>query len=337
MRRNTLSSFTLLVIVSKAAPVYSVTIPTVPIGNPDNPADSEVMTIDGSTGYGSVGYRYRIGKYEVTNAQYVEFLNAVAASDPYELYDVRMGSSFLGGIVRTGSPGSFSYSVKLPAVRQGPGGSDYEYDRKPVSFVSWFDTLRFANWLHNGQLGPGSTEDGAYTIVRETTWPYNTQASARNPSARWWLPSEDEWYKAAYFDPRTGNYYDYPMGSDGVPDNNFPESDTGNSANFPGGDSRPMTDVGAYTLSASPYVTYDQGGNVWEWNEAAIDAGSRKLRGSSFAFGGPQLLRASFFSGWGEADSLVQIGFRIATVIPEPNAITLFGFGILPLGRRVRR
>ena len=46
-----------------------------PVGNPGNAADTEVMYTDGTTGYGSVGYNYRIGTTEVTNSQYVEFFN----------------------------------------------------------------------------------------------------------------------------------------------------------------------------------------------------------------------------------------------------------------------
>ena len=69
------------------------------VGNPGNPADAR-------TGYGAVGYSYRIGKYEVTNSQYAEFLNAVAATDTYNLYSDRMTIDTRGGIVRNGLPGS---------------------------------------------------------------------------------------------------------------------------------------------------------------------------------------------------------------------------------------
>ena len=107
-----------------------------------------------ATGYGSVAYDYRIGTTEVTNAQYVDFLNAVAATDPYGLYNTSMGSDTRGGITRSGSgtiPDPYIYSVKADAVGQGPGGSDYAYADKPVVYVSWGDAARFSNWLNNGQ------------------------------------------------------------------------------------------------------------------------------------------------------------------------------------------
>jgi hypothetical protein len=119
------------------APAASaVTIAWTPIGNPGNAADT--------TSYGAVGDAYNIGTYEVTNSQYAEFLTAKAAADPLGLYNTSMGSGF-GGITRSGVSGSFTYSAIS-------GRTDM-----PVNYVSFYDTLRFANWLNNGQ-GAGSTE-----------------------------------------------------------------------------------------------------------------------------------------------------------------------------------
>jgi len=170
-----------------AAPI---TIDTVPVGNLGNSADT--------TGFGAVSYRYNIGTTEVTNAQYAEFLNEKAKSDPLGLYNTSMGSG-IGGITRSGSNGSYSYSTIS-------GREDM-----PVSYVSWYDSIRFANWLHNGQ-GSGDTETGAYTILGGTATPSNGLSITRNPGAQWWLTSEDEWYKAAYHknDGDTASYFEYP-------------------------------------------------------------------------------------------------------------------------------
>jgi formylglycine-generating enzyme required for sulfatase activity len=103
-----------------------------------------------------VAYEYNIGTYEVTNSQYAEFLNAVADTDTNALYNTGMGSGF-GGITRSGSAGSYSYSAIA-----GRG-------EMPVGMVSFWDALRFANWLQNDQLTGAqdgtTTEDGAYTIT----------------------------------------------------------------------------------------------------------------------------------------------------------------------------
>jgi hypothetical protein len=148
-------------------PARAVTIDMVTVGDAGNVADT--------TGYGAVGYEYRIGKYEVTIGQYTEFLNAVAKSDPYGLYATEMANTpAIAGIDRTGSAGSYIYTVKNPVgVTAGQSGAN-----RPITFVSWFDAARFANWMHNGQ-GTGSTETGAYTLVGGQT--SGTAQAAQTP------------------------------------------------------------------------------------------------------------------------------------------------------------
>lgn len=184
----------------------SVTIDWVPVIDPGNNADSEVMTCcpgDGTSGYGSVDSAYRISKHEVTNSQYVEFLNAVAATDTHGLYNVSMNGGSFGGISRIGAPGSYSYSLI-------PG-----HESRPVNWVSQYDALRFTNWLHNAQptgvQDATTTEGGAYAITPEAI---ASNSIDRNANANIFLPSEDEWYKAAYYDPVSSGYFDYAAGSD---------------------------------------------------------------------------------------------------------------------------
>jgi formylglycine-generating enzyme required for sulfatase activity len=265
-----------------------------------------------------------MGKFEVTNSQYTAFLNAVAASDPYQLYDSGMADEW-GGIVRSGVPGRYTYAVKPPALN-----GSYAYENKPVIWVSWYDAARFANWLHNGQ-GSGDTETGAYTLLGGTPIPSNATSILRNAGARWWLPTQNEWHKAAYHknDGATANYWEYPTGTNSVPDNNSPANDTGDSANFwdgnrfaTGNSSYPLTEVGAYRLSASPYGTFDQGGNVDEWVDGLLDS-SRAVRGGNWAIheipphshvGDLHALSVGFIDqGQGNPGT----GFRVAT-IPEP-------------------
>ena len=306
------------------ASTYAVTIPTVPIGNPGNLADTRYD----ANGIGSVPHSFRMSKTEVTNAQYVEFLNAVGASDLHGLYNPNMSSSVLGGIIRTSSAGNYTYSVKPAAVGQGPGGTDYTYGGKPVVFVSWFDAIRFANWLHNRQ-GNGDTETGAYTLLGGTPIPSNADIITRNSDARWWLPSENEWYKAAYYDPDAGVYYDYPTGTNSVPNNSLPSADTGNSANFLLG---ALTDAGAYTLSGSPNGTFDQGGNVKEWTENIIGNfgnPSGTVRGGSWRIN-INFMRASSRESHNLTDAYDWLGFRVAS-IPEPNTLLLLALGGLTL------
>ncbi len=169
----------------------------VTVGNPGNGNDP-------ATGghYGEVDYTYDIGQFDVTLTQYTAFLNSVANTDPYGLYYGSMSSNLnIAGISRSGSSGSYSYSVI------GDG-------QLPVAYVTWFDAARFANWMQNGQptgLGEaaGSTEQGAYTLNGDTTSGLET----KNANALYWIPTENEWYKAAYYDPTlnggAGGYWTY--------------------------------------------------------------------------------------------------------------------------------
>ncbi|MAT72679.1 MAG: PEP-CTERM sorting domain-containing protein [Planctomycetaceae bacterium] len=296
-----------------------------PVGNAGNAADT--------TGFGAVSYNYRISQTEVTNAQYAEFLNAVAATDAHGLYSPYMNSSTQGGITRSGVSGSYTYSVKPAVAGQGPGGSEYAYDNKPVVFVSFFDAMRFVNWLHNGQ-GSGNTETGVYSIS-------DGVSESRAANANYWIPSEDEWYKAAYHDAAAGTagtYFDFATASNATPDNNLPTNDSGNSANFNAGDfstpvyttgssDYPMIDVGAYTLSDSAYGTFDQAGNVWEWNEAVIDISKRGLRGGSWYFDA-DALAVGFRNDNAPAFEGDAFGFRVATAAAIPEASPLL-FGAL--------
>ena len=104
------------------------------IGEPGNACDPQAQGC-----FGAVAAVNRISKTEVSNAQYTEFLNAVAMTDPNALYNVRMGSIGIeGGITRCSSPGSFTYSTI--ASRESV----------PVVHASFYYALQSINWLHNG-------------------------------------------------------------------------------------------------------------------------------------------------------------------------------------------
>jgi sulfatase modifying factor 1 len=229
--------------VAQAAPPVTVTV-----GKPGNAADS--------TGYGAVAYEYKIGKYEVTNEEFCEFLNGVAKSDSYELYDGRMGDQY-GGILRSGESGSFTYSVK-----DGMG-------KKPVNFVNFDTCVRFCNWLSNGG-GSGDTEKGSYTIKWGQVTPPNHATLAAEKSLKWVVPTENEWYKAAYFDadkPGGAGYWSYAIKGGSAPETNI-NTDT-------------PTEAGKFASAASPWGTFDQNGNMWEYNET-LSNGKVGLRGGSF-------------------------------------------------------
>jgi formylglycine-generating enzyme required for sulfatase activity len=312
------SSLLLLLIASSAA---AVTMDWTPIGNPGNACEPQPDTGAGAGCFGAVGYEYSIGTYEVTNAQYAEFLNAKAFSDPFTLYNTQMGTSVYGGIMRNGSSGSYTYSVIA-------GRGDM-----PVNFVSFYDAVRFANWLNNGQ-GSASTETGAYTLLGGTPTPSNGPTMTRNPGATIVLPSEDEWYKAAYHDAiglSATDYFDYPAVSNTQTTCSGPTAaaNHANCGNVVGN----LAVRGSYMGSASPYGTFDQGGNVAEWNECCVGSG-RGLRGGAFD-SSPTVLAASYRNFAVPGDETHTFGFRLA-LVPEPDTGLLVIAGLLGFAARRR-
>lgn len=300
-------------------PAAAVSIDLVAIGNPGNTGE-----LQGNGIFGRVTTSYQMAKFEVTNTQYVEFLNAKAATDPYELYNTLMGFSDDGGIVRSGASGMYTYTVKPSAIGAGPNGSPYTYGDKPVNYVSWYDAVRFANWMANGQ-GSGSTETGTYTLLGGTPVPANANSITRNANASWFLPTENEWYKAAYYNAATTSYFDYPTGSDTTPNNNLPLADTGNSANYKIGSTtttgdafHPLTPAGAYSASDSPYGTFDQGGNVAEWNETSGGSNMRVRRGGGWNSTDTYLASATRETVFATVE-INSTGFRLAAAALSAN------------------
>lgn len=298
-----------VLVLSAGIAAAEVNLDWVTVGDPANADDVR------GDGYGGVGYEYQIGRYEITNRQYREFLNAVAVQgDPHEVYDPLM-ADVNGGIARTGEPGSYRYL---------PKDGDAAWDTRPVNYVNFYDALRFINWLHNGRpvaaQDRNTTEDGVYDMSIGSSM-------VRQAGARVFMPNEDEWYKAAFYKGGSADagYWEYATQSDTVPDNNPPELDSGNSANhyatdYAVGPPYFTTDVGAYQQSESPYGTYDQSGNVWEWSETVVDGKWQVVRG------GPWLYDSSFLSAESRVFGLPvgtcnDTGFRVAR-IPEHAKLT---------------
>ncbi|MCB1203692.1 MAG: SUMF1/EgtB/PvdO family nonheme iron enzyme [Verrucomicrobiae bacterium] len=286
-------------------------------GNTADPSDGD----QGNTGtqnFGAVPYEFSIGKYEVTLAQYTALLNAVAATDTYGLYHPSMATDLnTAGITQSGSPGSFTYSVIGTETR-------------PVTYVSWFDAARFCNWLHNGRptgaQDAATTERGAYILDGAIS---GGLTITHEPEAKFWIPSEDEWYKAAYHQPSaqggdSDDYWLYPTRSNALPGNLIGPLPLVNHANYFStvfsvtqsgsfsGSQNYLSDAGSYPESSSFYGTFDQGGNVFEWNDAVISGAFRGMRGGNWAYDEFRLRSANReYTGPGGESG--RIGFRVAS------------------------
>jgi formylglycine-generating enzyme required for sulfatase activity len=305
-----------LAVYAHAAPV----IDWVTVGDPGNTAD----TTGSPNPAGAVADSFRIMKYEFTNQQYTDFLNSVDASgtNPNSVYNTSMGSNARGGISFTSGAASGSKY----AVRSNMGD-------KPVNFVSWFDAARVSNWLMNGATGTSSTETGAYTLVGGQT---SGTAPAKNPGATFYIPTEDQWYKAAYYKGGSTNagYWDYATQSDTAPTAVTSGStgigsagSTGNFANYnrvAGWNSQNgnVTTVGT-NGGASAYGAFDMSGNLYEWNDLTGAAGSsRGLRGGGwYNFGDAFDLSSSSRLTFDPSSESNIDGFRLASpvAVPEPS------------------
>ena len=271
-------------------------------------------------------------------------------SDPYALYQPNMGNSpsqgpgLVGcGISRTALSGSYSYSVT-------PGDQNL-----PVNWVTWGDAARFCNWLQNGQPtgveGNGTTETGSYNLGGGTS-DAALLAVTRSSTAGYVLPTDNEWYKAAYYKSggTAAGYWAYATRSNSAPSSTLSSSGT-NNANLVLGTypyytytdpTTYLTPIGSFEESPGPYGTYDMGGDVWQWNETYIrDLDGiewRGMRGASFSYSSDYM--ASSYRAMGNPSyEFYDVGFRVASV-PEPTSLALLfagGFCLFAYAWRRRR
>lgn len=302
-------------------------------------------------GRGRVDVDYRIGRYEVTSAQWVEFFSAFnARATPIPLpQGVRVFTPvFWGGETDptyTGPGRRFRVVPSFPNAGMLPAGG-----------ISWRTAAMFCNWLHNNKAtNPEAFLTGAYNVATfsGSGFPTFTDQPSRSPGARFWIPSLDEWMKAVHYDPNrfgpgAGGWWEGPFGSDALPvygpPLGFPNGSAANQANsgwfVPGGLQYTVT-LGAYPNAVTPWGLFDAAGATREWTEGIrTQPGSlmgRISEGSSWglATNSDEAFQYGVFS---PEDTALGLGFRVATAIPSPSVlfccigpITLYAL------RRVRR
>jgi formylglycine-generating enzyme required for sulfatase activity len=282
----------------------------VTIGNPSNPAD----TTGKPNPAGSVLRPYRIGKYEVSQDM---------------ISKANLDSAF--GILHRVCCADF----------MGPN--------KPVIAVSWFEAAEFVNWLNTSSGSPPAYkfDAGTFALWQPSDAGYDPTNLFRNSLAKYFLPSVDEWYKAAYYDPITASYFKYATGSDTIPTAVASGSAPGTAVwgDVFGWSYATFADVDQ-AGGLSPYGTMGQNGNVPEWEETEQDLlndsslsnsiAIRAFRGGSL-FGQSHLMEAD--DRRFDLPTSASAGFRVASVVPEPNTIVLaaLAFGLLIYRRRATR
>ena len=288
----------------------------VTIGNPGNAAD----TTGEPNSAGAVGYTYGIGKFEVSE----DMINKYNALNP---------------------------GLQISKDTRGTN--------KPATRVSWNEAARFVNWLNTStgnQAAYKFTTSGVNDDI--ALWQsgdagYDELNPYRNSLAKYFLPSYNEWYKAAYYDPNklglgVGGYWDYPTGSDSAP---TPTSGgtTAGTAVYGQDFNQGPADV-ANAGGESPYGVMGLGGNVWEWEESSGDlanssgSSSRGLRGGAWGYLSDYDLSSSSRNDFEPDFEDDSNGFRVASLpsseppaVPEPTSMAIFGLGALGMAYRARR
>jgi hypothetical protein len=248
-----------------------------------------------TTGYGAVPYEYRASTYEITQ-------NAITKAT----------------------------ASGMANVTAGPWTGN-----QPAANISWYEAAAFVNFL-NTSTGNTAAYDltfssGSWSMAlwsSEQAWTAGGTNLYRNKNAFYFLPSENEWYKAAYYNAAGTNYFLYPTGSDTAPTRvasgtNPQTAVYNNDASVPA--------IVASAGGLSPYGTMGQGGNIFEWNESAFDgtnssaSENRDIRGGNW-FDSELYLRSSIRYDVDPSLENYDLGFRVASV-PEPStyAIALAG------------
>ncbi len=288
----------------------------VTIGNPGNAAD----TTGAPNSAGAVGYTYGIGKFEVSE-------------DMITKYNANFGTA---------------NSLAITKDTRGPN--------KPATGVSWNEAARFVNWLNTSSGGfaaykftTGGVNDNIALWTATDTLDYDASNPYRSKRATYVLPSYNEWYKAAYYDPSNSTYYNFATGSDTAPTSVASGTGTGvNGNNEAVYEDRPPADVNL-AGGFSPYGVMGLGGNVREWQESSSDlannsgSSSRVFRGGGWADSSSNLSSSSLHPG-NPFDGNGALGFRVASLsssdppaVPEPTSMAIFGLGALGMAYRARR
>lgn len=276
---------------------------------------------------GSVNYEFRMMRTELTVAQHFEFAQAYLQFNPQAITDY----AFLGpSLARTLD----DQLIMFPETANWP------------SAMSWHMAARLCNWYHNGKVNQAwAFETGAYDTSTFVRLPDGSRLDqlTRSAGARYWIPSVNEWIKAAYYDPnRYGpgleGYWQQPNGTNETLISDYPQN--GGQTNAGWGVNLYQMDVGQYPNVQSPWGLLDVSGGRTEWSEGSDGpiANGRTVVGStqgtlSYLWVDP----IEGFVRFQTAPDLSSYGVRLAAMVPTPGLVVSLACFTLLLGGQRRR
>ena len=259
---------------------------------------------------GYLNYGYRIGKYEISRDQ----------------------------ISKASAQSGVSFNQADMSTYSGNGPD------KPCTGLSWVDAAQFVNVLNTLHGYPAAYKintAGGFELWQSSDSGFNSANPYRNSKARYVLPSEDEWYKAAYFDTNgvttitynnmqyssPGSWWNFPNISDLAP-----QSSAGGSVGAVYDQFGPsdVQDCGELSFSG----TMGQGGNVWEWMETGYDLvnddpqKNRIIRGGSFKSQNSQDMSNVIAYDVNPLNSVNDLGFRVVDLVPRTGSYGDFNYEI---------
>jgi formylglycine-generating enzyme required for sulfatase activity len=301
----------------------------VTIGNSGNLADTDLSARPLNAG--AVGYTYDIGKFEVSR-------------DMINKYNANFGTA-----------GSLEITLQDMSSFGGNGAN------RPATGISWNEAARFVNWLNDSQgfakaykFADGSGVNANIQLWQSGDAGYDENNKYRNSLAKYVLPSYNEWYKAAYYDPNKSGgagYWDYANGSDTRP--TAVTDGSSGAVYLQSGEASPNGPADVDQAGGlSPYRVMGLNGNAREWDESSSDvsaanynndaSSSRGMRGGSWT-AAAVALKSSTRAAINPGNEVNIYGFRVASLptsaaaVPEPTSMAIFGLGALGMAHRIRR
>ena len=335
MPPRALALFILCAACSAHAQPDSYDFDFVTITNPGNPAFNREPTNVTHRGRGSVDHEYRMARTEISTAQWMEFANVLSRNG--QVWFSRITPLRWGAVIDQSAP------TDMPQFKLNP--TLFEAENVPVGGITYGQAAMYCNWLHNGKQDTiDSLMSGAYELTAHGFGKPGIENTSHLDGAKYWIPTLDEWMKAAYWDPNKpehDGWWLYPHMSDGPPIPGPPGVGETNAGYLDTFDDWTRFRIGEYEDTITPWSLLDATGGVSEWTEEEFGSNATMLAKGAvlgdLGLSNPVSLdrvdsgttHSTFFGS-------ISVGFRIASSVPAPSTALTLALPTALLARRRR-